>query len=253
VSQKGFSYRIMKRWVFLAGILIGSVSLGLGATAVEDGTVAKRPPKPVHTVAPEHPADLYKQGIPGEVMVRFVVDKTGKVKDPEIISASHEAFIAPTLAALEQWQFEPGLKNGKPADFKVSIPIDFKIPLGAQLKRILGRDIMVELDGPIVPAKDLGEIPTPEKWLVPPYPKSLIGSGKSGRAIVSFVINKQGLIVNPEVSKADNEDFAIAALLTVCRLRYPVIRGAGGEAIFVRANIEFPFRDPGAAPAAKPE
>ena len=239
--------------MFLAGVLIGSISLGPGAFGAEEGVVAKRPPKPLHRVAPEHPADLFEQGIPGRVVVRFVVDKTGVVKDPEILSASHEGFIAPTLSALEQWRFEPGLKNGEPADFRVSVPFDFKIPLGLQLKRIMGRDIFVEIDEPVVPARDLDEIPTPEQWLVPPYPKSLIGSGKSGRAIISFVISKEGLVVNPEVSKSDSDEFSIASLLAVCRLRYPVVRGADGDAIFVRANIEFPFADPGVAPTEKPE
>ena len=173
--------------------------------------------------------------------------------DPEIISASHEGFIAPTLAALEQWRFEPGLKNGEPADFKVSLPFTFKIPLGMQLKRIMGRDVFVEIKETIVPTRDLGKIPTPERWLIPPYPEALIGSGLSGRAIVSFVINKEGLVVNPEVKKSDNDEFALAALLMVCRLRYPVIRGADGEAIFVQASIEYPFEDPGATPVVEPE
>jgi len=239
--------------VCLAGVLIGSISLGLGAYGADEEVVAKRPPKPVHRVAPVHPADLYEQGISGKVVARFVVDKTGMVKDPEILSASHEEFIAPTLSALEQWRFEPGFKNGEPADFRVSVPFDFKIPLGMQLERIVGRDIFVEIDGPVVPARDLDEIPTPEQWLVPPYPKSLIGSGKSGRAIISFVISKEGLVVNPEVSKSDSDEFSIASLLTVCRLRYPVNRGADGDAVFVRANIEFPFEDPGAAPTEQPE
>jgi outer membrane biosynthesis protein TonB len=175
------------------------------------------------------------------------------VENPEIISASHEGFIAPTLAALEQWRFEPGLKNNEPADFRVSLPFTFKIPLDVQLKRIMGRDIFVRIDAPIVPAGDLGRMPTPERWLIPPFPEALVGSGLSGRAIISFVINKEGLVVNPAVKKSDHDEFTLAALLTVCRLQYPVIRGADGEAVFVQASIEYPFEDPGTAPDVEPE
>lgn len=253
MSSHAFLCHVTRRSLSLIGVLVVSIALGSSAFGAEEGTVAKRPPKPVHTIDPLHPADLYEQGVPGRVVVRFVVDKNGSVMDPEIISASHEGFIAPTLAALEQWRFEPGLKNGEPADFKVSLPFTFKIPLGMQLKRIMGRDVFVEIKETIVPTRDLGKIPTPERWLIPPYPEALIGSGLSGRAIVSFVINKEGLVVNPEVKKSDNDEFALAALLMVCRLRYPVIRGADGEAIFVQASIEYPFEDPGATPVVEPE
>ncbi len=237
----------------LIGVLVISVALGSGAFGAAEGAVAKRPPKPVHVIGPEHPADLYEQGVSVKVVVRFVVDKEGTVKNPEVISASHEGFIAPTLAALGQWRFEPGLKNGEPADFKVSLPFSFKIPLEVQLKRAMGRDIYVKIDEPIVTTRDLGRMPTPERWLIPPYPEALIESGLTGRAILSFVISKQGLVLNPEVKKSDHDEFALAALLTVCRLRYPVIRGEDGEAIFVQASIEYPFEDPGTAPVVEPE
>ena len=215
--------------------------------SAEEGS-AKQSPKLIHTVSPEYPAELNEEGISGKVVVKVTVDKTGAVTDPEVVSATHDGFIAPTLEAVEQWRFKPGIKNGQPAEFNVKIPFDFKFTFAAQLERIIGRYVFVEIEEEIVSGKDLGYVPVAENLQLAPYPQEMIGSGKSGRVIVSFVINKEGLVVNPEVTKSDDTRFAISGILATCGLHYPVIRNEDGEPIFVRANIEYAFKDPGTDP-----
>jgi protein TonB len=40
-------------------------------------------------------------------------------------SSSDPVFEAPSLAAVKQWKFEPGKRNGKPVRFRMRVPITF--------------------------------------------------------------------------------------------------------------------------------
>jgi protein TonB len=62
---------------------------------------------------------------PGSVTIVFVVDPRGKVVDPVVQKSSDPALDGPALAAVRQWRFEPGKKNGQPVRFRMRVPITF--------------------------------------------------------------------------------------------------------------------------------
>jgi protein TonB len=47
------------------------------------------------------------------------------VENPLVQSSSNPAFEAPALAAVKQWKFEPGKRNGEPVRFRMRVPITF--------------------------------------------------------------------------------------------------------------------------------
>lgn len=63
---------------------------------------------------------------PGTVYLLFLVDQDGRVQNPMVQSASDPVFERPALAAIKQWKFEPGKRNGKPVRFRMRVPITFK-------------------------------------------------------------------------------------------------------------------------------
>ncbi|MBU0755684.1 MAG: energy transducer TonB [Planctomycetes bacterium] len=83
----------------------------------------------------QSPRTLYQPGpmmnaavrkkVPGKVNIIFVVDREGKVKNPQVRSSTDPIFEKPALAAVKQWKFEPGKKNGKPVQFRMFVPITF--------------------------------------------------------------------------------------------------------------------------------
>ena len=84
-------------------------------------------PVPVSVVSPEVESRFIGQ----EVVLRFVVDTTGK---PTLITsaspaADHE-LVASVLAAVEQWHFAPALADGRPVARKVELPVKIVDPLG---------------------------------------------------------------------------------------------------------------------------
>lgn len=66
-----------------------------------------------------------RQQAPGTVYIIFIVDKRGRVEDPIVQKSSDPVFERSALAAVKQWKFEPGKRNGQPVRFRMRVPITF--------------------------------------------------------------------------------------------------------------------------------
>lgn len=62
---------------------------------------------------------------PGTVYILFIVDQRGRVENPIVQQATDPVFEKPALAAVKQWKFEPGKRNGQPVRFRMRVPITF--------------------------------------------------------------------------------------------------------------------------------
>jgi len=82
-------------------------------------------PKPQHQVQPRYPLAMRFDGVPGEVIVGFIVDPDGKVTDAAAVSSTDPAFSDVAVTAVRQWQFTPGRKSGQPVNVRMSVPIMF--------------------------------------------------------------------------------------------------------------------------------
>ncbi len=84
-------------------------------------------PNPLHRVAPTFPYEMKQAGITGEVRVIFIVDETGRVRTPRIESSSHREFEQPSIDAVLQWRFEPGMKDGHAVKTRMMLPLKFNL------------------------------------------------------------------------------------------------------------------------------
>ena len=82
-------------------------------------------PRAIYQQQPQLTAALRKQ-MPATVNILFTVDESGRVENPIVQSSSDPLFEAPVLAAIKQWKFEPGKRNGKPVRFRMRQPMAFK-------------------------------------------------------------------------------------------------------------------------------
>ncbi len=62
---------------------------------------------------------------PGTVYIIFIVDQRGRVENPMIQKSTDPVFEKPALAAVKQWKFEPGKRNGQPVRFRMRVPVTF--------------------------------------------------------------------------------------------------------------------------------
>lgn len=97
---------------------------GSGVDALFSMQDLDQKPRAIYQVSPQMSPQLRKFA-PGTVYVVFVVDQRGRVENPMIQSSSDPAFEAPALAAVKQWKFEPGKRNGEPVKFRMRVPITF--------------------------------------------------------------------------------------------------------------------------------
>ena len=81
-------------------------------------------PRVVYQPSPVLNAEVRKKS-PGTVHILFTVDQQGRVENPIVQKSTDPVFERPALAALKQWKFEPGKRNGQAVRFRMRVPITF--------------------------------------------------------------------------------------------------------------------------------
>jgi protein TonB len=79
---------------------------------------------------PEYPHAMRAEGISGEVLVDFIVDRNGDVRNAFAVSSSRPEFEAPAVKAVSRWRFTPGLKGGQQVAVHMRVPIVFSLQDG---------------------------------------------------------------------------------------------------------------------------
>lgn len=86
---------------------------------------SEQQPRCVYQPSPKYPAALVKKGIAGVVKVELIVDANGRVTNPRVVSSPHPDLKDAALAAVKQWRYEPGTRDGSTCPFKIRVPISF--------------------------------------------------------------------------------------------------------------------------------
>jgi protein TonB len=88
-------------------------------------------PRIIRQIPPRYPFEAQQKGIEGRVTVRFVVDSTGAVKEPEIKEVEPKEvegyFEEAALACILKFKFKPAQKGGEPVDCIVNLPLKFSV------------------------------------------------------------------------------------------------------------------------------
>ena len=74
-----------------------------------------------------YPELAVKAGIEGRVVVQFLIDKEGNVRDPFVIRGIGGGCDEEALKAVKQVKFIPGKQRGKPVIVRYSMPVAFKL------------------------------------------------------------------------------------------------------------------------------
>lgn len=68
---------------------------------------------------------LRKRGATGKVVLRFIVNKEGKIENLILVSFSDPDFIDPVLEAYEKAAYSPGMLDGKPVATWIEVTVAF--------------------------------------------------------------------------------------------------------------------------------
>ena len=84
-------------------------------------------PNPITTIAPPYPPQMRQYRVEGKVMLEFVVDENGYVRDPVIVSSTNAGFDKVSLETIRKWRFEPGQKDGKIVKVRMRMPFVYSL------------------------------------------------------------------------------------------------------------------------------
>jgi TonB family protein len=205
---------------------------------------ADKMPQVISRAPPEFPRQMRQLSQQGEVVLEFVVDEAGAVKDVAVVRSDHPAFDEPALEALQKWKFKPGSAKGKPVSVKMRVPIVFNL-------EGVGRDRGV-IQMPEQSKKMAANLPEELRYDVPPKPKGVLYpiypfeqlmAKSGGKAEVAFVVGTNGRVTDVKVTKADQPEFgeALSAAITAFEFVPALKDGKPTHALF-RMEHEFDAR-----------
>jgi TonB family protein len=98
------------------------------------------PPVPIYRVEPEFSELAREAGFQGSVLVKLVVGPDGLVQSPSVVKAIGMGLDEAALAAVQQWKFKPGTKEGQPVPVFAQIEVTFRLLSGANNAASLAAD-----------------------------------------------------------------------------------------------------------------
>ena len=124
------THRNTWRWLALVPLLFLGCKQGDVAVREEAQNRQNDVPVAINGESPfQYPADLYDQGIEGEVRLRLWVDSTGRIVSDSTRIASSSGTPALDTAALHgaaQLQFAPAHRDGRPVGMTFDQPVIFR-------------------------------------------------------------------------------------------------------------------------------
>ncbi len=199
-------------------------------------------PKPLNPHMPAYPAELTDTGQDGDATIDVMVKTDGSMYGATINAADHPAFGAAALAAIQDWKFQPGQRDGAKAEMKVSIPFQFRAPFEQKINAQAKRKVFVTLPEPALSAKDYGQELKVMTDAHPFYPRSLIRSGVIANVTVNFVVAPDGTVLNPRFYSPPRVDLLIPTLAAVARMTFEPPR-KDGKPIYVESTTTLHFEE----------
>lgn len=87
----------------------------------------ERAPEPVKVESPKYPRRALRNRETGEVTVAFTVNVDGGTEAVEIVDSSSRWFSRAAKQAVEQWKFNPAVRDGEPVPVRVEHTIPFDL------------------------------------------------------------------------------------------------------------------------------
>ena len=74
-----------------------------------------------------YPPDARAEGIEGQVVVQFLVQKDGAITDASVLRSPDERLSAAALDAVRQMTFTPGEQRGRTVVVRFAVPVTFRL------------------------------------------------------------------------------------------------------------------------------
>jgi TonB family protein len=115
-----------------AAIVISSSLLLVFLAACQSARIYKvaqvtTPPHVISKIEPQYTEQARAQKIQGKVVLTMIVNPDGRADHFRVVRSLDKGMDAKAIAAIEQWTFEPGKKDGKPVRVAATIEVNFHL------------------------------------------------------------------------------------------------------------------------------
>ncbi|MCH8028255.1 MAG: energy transducer TonB [candidate division Zixibacteria bacterium] len=85
-------------------------------------------PTLIENVEPEYPRLARNAGLEDDIVLSYVVDIFGRVRDIKIIQSNIEMLGEAAVRAVNQYKYSPAICYGRPVESEVTTTIEFRLP-----------------------------------------------------------------------------------------------------------------------------
>jgi len=107
--------------------VISNVGPGGEAGKIWEYGSLDRTPTVRFQMAPHYPSSMIQSGMNGEVLVDFIVDTSGAVRNATAVRSTNREFEASAVEAVSKWRFRPGMKANRAVFTHMQVPIEFNL------------------------------------------------------------------------------------------------------------------------------
>lgn len=199
-------------------------------------------PKPLGRVSVVYPYALLRDKVKGKAKVSFLISEAGKVIYANVDQATQPEFGAAAIAMIEEWEFEPALKAGRPTQSGFAYEQEFSRYDEELVTAQVSDALELEQKHPerIVNAGSLDERLKPTSTRPPVFPMMARGKFDRGEATVEILIDEEGYVRLPRVISATDPAFGWAAVQAAAVWRFEPPKRKG-HAVTTRVRIPFEF------------
>jgi TonB family protein len=86
------------------------------------------PPRVLRKIEPKYSSEARADHVQGTVVFQLVVNEKGRPTDISVISPLGFGLDERAQAAIETWEFAPGMKDGKPVKILATVEVNFRFP-----------------------------------------------------------------------------------------------------------------------------
>ena len=200
-------------------------------------------PAPIVQTQPDYPYNLRRAGITGAVEVGFIVDTEGRVRDPWVMRSTNPGFERAAVHAVSTWKFQPGRRDGRPVNVRMSVTIDFSFT---------GQESVDPWAIKKLPNQD--QLPPEFQWDSPPshvytvcpvYPFEMLRDGQGDTIKLGYVVGPTGRVVRVNFGREPAVPFAQAIRAMLDCWKFEPARKAG-QPCFALVVTEMKFTPSGA-------
>lgn len=110
-------------YVDMGGSFLGEDATNFGVFLTSE---LDKQPRVLVATQPLYPYSMQQSKTEGRVVVEFIIDQTGQVRQPRVVKSSHREFEQAAIEAVLKSKWEAGRKDGRDVMTRVQLPVNFK-------------------------------------------------------------------------------------------------------------------------------